>query len=59
MNLGATEVILVVGIALLVFGPSKLPALGKSVGQAIKGFKQSLNSPDEEDRSENSDKKDV
>ena len=59
MNLGATEVILVVGIALLVFGPSKLPALGKSVGQAIRGFKQSLNSPDEVDRTENSDKKDV
>lgn len=57
MNFGATELILVVGIALLIFGPSKLPALGKSVGQAIKGFKQSLNSPEETDRTDDPDKK--
>jgi sec-independent protein translocase protein TatA len=29
-------------IALLVFGPSKLPSLGKSVGEAISGFKKGI-----------------
>jgi len=30
-------------IALLVFGPRRLPELGKSLGEAIRGFKQSMN----------------
>lgn len=35
---------LVIGvIALIFFGPSRLPSLGKSLGQAIKGFKQGIN----------------
>lgn len=29
-------------IALVVFGPSKLPSLGKSLGEAIRGFKKGL-----------------
>ena len=33
-------------ILLLFFGPSKLPALGQSIGKAIKGFKQGLNEID-------------
>lgn len=43
MNLGATELLLILGIALLLFGPSKLPGLGKSLGEAIRGFKKGLN----------------
>jgi sec-independent protein translocase protein TatA len=47
MNLGTTEIIMILVIVVLLFGPSKLPGLGKSVGEAIRGFKQSLNAPDE------------
>jgi sec-independent protein translocase protein TatA len=36
------HVLLIVGIALLVFGPQKLPELGKALGAAIRGFKSSL-----------------
>ncbi len=43
MNLGASELLLILGIALLIFGPSKLPGLGKSLGEAIRGFKKGLN----------------
>lgn len=43
MNLGLTEVLLIAGIALLMFGPSRLPSLGKSIGEAIRGFKKGLN----------------
>lgn len=42
MNLGWTEMLLIAGVALLLFGPSKLPGLGKSMGQAIRGFKKGL-----------------
>lgn len=43
MNLGWTEILLIGGIALLLFGPSKLPNLGRSLGEAIRGFKKALN----------------
>jgi len=43
MNLGWTEILLIGGIALLIFGPSKLPGLGRSMGEAIRGFKKGLN----------------
>lgn len=39
-RLGATELILILCIALVVFGPSKLPEIGRSLGQAIKEFKK-------------------
>ena len=35
--------LLVAGILLIFFGPSKLPSLGKSMGEAIRGFKKGLN----------------
>lgn len=42
MSLGFTEILLVLGIALLFFGPSRLPGLGKSLGEAIRGFKKGM-----------------
>ena len=42
MSLGMTEVLLILGIALLFFGPSKLPGLGRAVGEAIRGFKKGV-----------------
>lgn len=47
MNLGMTEVIVILVVVLLLFGPSKLPSLGKSMGEAIRGFKKGLNTDDE------------
>lgn len=39
--------ILILSLILLIFfGPSRLPALGQSLGKAIKGFKQGLNEID-------------
>jgi sec-independent protein translocase protein TatA len=35
--------VVVGGIALLFFGPKKLPELGKGLGEAIRGFKKGLN----------------
>jgi sec-independent protein translocase protein TatA len=39
-SVGPTEIILIFIIALLVFGPRKLPEIGKSVGKAIREFKK-------------------
>jgi sec-independent protein translocase protein TatA len=37
------HLIIVLGIVLLVFGPKKLPELGKGLGEAIRGFKKAFN----------------
>ena len=42
-KLGATELVLILGIALVIFGPSKLPEIGKSLGKAIGEFKGHAN----------------
>lgn len=39
-RLGPFELILILCIALVVFGPSKLPQVGRSLGQAIREFKK-------------------
>ncbi|HET6475990.1 MAG TPA: twin-arginine translocase TatA/TatE family subunit, partial [Thermoleophilia bacterium] len=45
------ELIIIALVILLLFGATRLPKLGKSMGQSIKGFKQGLNddSDDEDD----------
>lgn len=43
MKLGPLEITLMVGLALVLFGPAKLPELGKSIGQAISEFKTQVN----------------
>ncbi len=46
-NVGPMEIGLVLMIALIVFGPKKLPDLGKSLGKGIREFKGSINGEDE------------
>jgi sec-independent protein translocase protein TatA len=41
-----THLLVILFIALLVFGPKKLPELGKGLGEAIRGFKESMNGND-------------
>ena len=41
-DLGIGELLIIFAIALLVFGPRKLPELGSSVGQAIREFKKAV-----------------
>ena len=45
-GIGVPELILILIIGLVVFGPGKLPGVGKALGQSIKEFKQA-NSDDE------------
>ena len=37
-----THLLLIFGIALLVFGPKKLPELGKGIGEGIRGFRSAV-----------------
>jgi sec-independent protein translocase protein TatA len=37
-----THLLVIFGIALLVFGPKKLPELGKGIGEGIRGFKTAM-----------------
>jgi sec-independent protein translocase protein TatA len=37
-----THLLVIFGIALLVFGPKKLPELGKGIGEGIRGFKSAM-----------------
>lgn len=46
-SLGAPELIVIFVVALVVFGPSKLPELGKSLGEAIRGFKKAVSDPEQ------------
>ena len=41
-NVGPFELLLILAIALLFFGPSKLPEIGRAVGKSIAEFKKSL-----------------
>lgn len=41
-KLGPMEILVILGIALLIFGPSKLADLGKGLGDGIKNFKSAM-----------------
>ncbi len=42
------HMLVIAGIALLVFGPKKLPELGKGLGESIRGFKSAMAAKDED-----------
>jgi sec-independent protein translocase protein TatA len=42
-NIGWTEVILVLGVGLLIFGPKKIPELGSALGKTLRDFKSEMN----------------
>lgn len=57
MNLGPTELIIVLLIVLLIFGGTKLPKLARSMGQAQKEFKKGLSEGHKDDDDSPSDAK--
>lgn len=42
MRFGVPELLIVLAIAILIFGAGKLPQLGKGLGEGIRNFKSSL-----------------
>jgi sec-independent protein translocase protein TatA len=51
-GLGTTELLLILVIALVIFGGSKIPELGSALGKGIKNFKKGLSSVEEDERKE-------
>lgn len=43
------HLLIILAIALLVFGPKKLPELGKGLGESIRGFKKAMHADDKVD----------
>jgi sec-independent protein translocase protein TatA len=48
-NIGLAEIAIVLIIALIVFGPKRLPELGRSLGKGIREFRGSLGGHDDDD----------
>jgi len=46
-GIGMQELVIILVIVLIIFGPGKLPDLGNSIGKAIKDFKKSMAEPEE------------
>ncbi|WP_413161118.1 twin-arginine translocase TatA/TatE family subunit [Capilliphycus salinus ALCB114379] len=55
-GLGWPEMGVILLIAVLIFGPKKIPELGKTLGQALRGFKDEMQN-DSETEAENPDLK--
>ena len=51
-NIGPLEIVIVLVLVLVIFGPKRLPELGRSLGKGMREFKQSITGDDSEDRSE-------
>lgn len=47
--IGATEIILICAVILLIFGGKKLPELMKGMGKGVKSFKEGMSEPTEEE----------
>jgi sec-independent protein translocase protein TatA len=49
MGIGFRELLIILAIALLIFGAKKLRTIGSDLGSAVKGFKQAMNEGENED----------
>lgn len=49
MGIGFRELLIILAIALLIFGAKKLRTIGSDLGAAVKGFKKSMNEGDDEE----------
>jgi sec-independent protein translocase protein TatA len=48
-GIGTSELLIILGIAVLLFGARRLPEIGSGMGRAIKNFKGALSGQDEID----------
>ncbi|MDY7431240.1 twin-arginine translocase TatA/TatE family subunit [Bacillus sp. V26] len=58
MELSVTKILVILFVGFLVFGPDKLPALGRSAGKALSEFKKATSGLTQDIRSSGSDKED-
>ncbi len=51
-NVGPMEIAIVLIIALVIFGPSRIPELGKAAGKGLRGFKDGITGAEEDEEPE-------
>lgn len=51
-GMGIAELLIILAVALLIFGPKQLPKLGRALGKTVSGFRDGLNKKDSEASSE-------
>jgi len=56
-NIGPLEIIIVLVIVLVIFGPKRLPDLGRSLGSSMREFKDSVTGKDDDKQIDGSDSK--
>lgn len=44
-GLGWPEVLIILGVAIIIFGPKKIPEIGSSLGKTLRGFKEEMSRP--------------
>jgi sec-independent protein translocase protein TatA len=47
-GLGWPEVVIIAIVAIVIFGPKKIPELGNALGKTLRGFKEELNNTDDD-----------
>lgn len=50
LGIGIPELLVILVIVLIIFGPGKLPKIGKSLGEGIKEFKQSITNRSDDEK---------
>jgi sec-independent protein translocase protein TatA len=55
-GIGLQELVIILVIALVIFGPTKLPQIGSGLGKAIRDFRKSVSGDDPEDGSKEAKK---
>lgn len=46
LGIGMPELVIILVIVMLIFGAGRLPEMGKSLGQAIRGFRKAVEEPE-------------
>ena len=59
MRIGTNELLIILVVVLLIFGPKNLPKLGKMFGKTINGFKKGMDETDDDDDASSDEKKSV
>jgi len=59
MRIGTNELLIILAVVLLIFGPKNLPKLSKMFGKTISGFKKGMEDEDGEESEEKTEKKAV
>ncbi len=55
MKLGTTELLIILAVVLLIFGPSQLPKLSKMLGRSVKGLRDGMKDVEDDNSTASSD----